>query len=64
VIALSRTIVGSSAECAPFSASSLKKAARIILGGIEIVHMMREDWARFVYNSQLSVAEQFNILAT
>jgi putative transposase len=38
-------------------------SARIILGGIELIHMMRKRQARFAYNPQLTLAEQFEILA-
>jgi transposase-like protein len=38
-------------------------SARVILGGIEMVHMMRKQQAKYVYNPQPSLAEQFNLLA-
>jgi putative transposase len=38
-------------------------SARAILGGIEMVHMMRKGQAKYARNSQLSLAEQFSILA-
>jgi transposase-like protein len=38
-------------------------SARAILGGIEMVHMMRKGQAKCARISQLSLAEQFNILA-
>jgi putative transposase len=38
-------------------------SARAILGGIEMVHMMRKGQARCACRSQLPLAEQFNILA-
>jgi transposase-like protein len=38
-------------------------SARAILSGIEMVHMMRKRQAKYVRSSQLSLAEQFNILA-
>jgi putative transposase len=38
-------------------------SARAILGGIEMVHMMRKGQAKDARSSQLSLAEQFNILA-
>ena len=38
-------------------------SARIILGGIEMVHMMRKGQARYASNSNLSLAEQFERLA-
>jgi transposase-like protein len=37
--------------------------ARVILGGIEIIHMMRKGQAKYAYNSQPSLAEQFELLA-
>ncbi len=38
-------------------------SARAIWSGIEMVHMMRKGQAKYARNSQLSLAEQFNILA-
>jgi transposase-like protein len=38
-------------------------SARAILSGIEMVHMMRKGQAKYDSSSQLSLAEQFNILA-
>jgi transposase-like protein len=38
-------------------------AARVILGGIEMVHMMRKQQAKYACNQPLSLAEQFNRLA-
>jgi putative transposase len=38
-------------------------SARVILSGIEMVHMMRKGQAKYACRSQLSLAEQFNILA-
>jgi transposase-like protein len=38
-------------------------SARVILGGIELVHMMRKGQARYACNSDLSLAEQFEMLA-
>ncbi len=38
-------------------------AANIILSGIELVHMMRKRQARFAFNPNPSLAEQFAILA-
>ena len=38
-------------------------SARVILSGIEMVHMMRKRQAKYACRSQLSLAEQFNILA-
>jgi putative transposase len=37
--------------------------ARVILGGIEMVHMMREQQAKYACIPQPSLAEQFNLLA-
>ncbi len=37
--------------------------ALAILGGIEMVHMMREGQTKYVSSSQLSLAAQFNTLA-
>ncbi|GAA4161906.1 hypothetical protein GCM10023069_08470 [Shinella granuli] len=38
-------------------------SAAIILSGIEMVHMMRKRQARYAYNPNPSLAEQFAILA-
>ncbi|WP_353646083.1 IS6 family transposase [Mesorhizobium sp. WSM2239] len=38
-------------------------SAKIILSGIEMVHMMRKRQARFAFNPDPSIAEQFEILA-
>jgi len=38
-------------------------SARAILGGIEMIHMLRKGQAKYAHNLQLSLAEQFNILA-
>jgi len=37
--------------------------ARVILGGIEMVHMMRKHQAKYACNRQQSLAEQFELLA-
>jgi putative transposase len=37
--------------------------ARVILGGIEMVHMMRKGQAKYARSSNLSLAEQFELLA-
>ena len=37
--------------------------AAVILGGIEMVHMMRKRQARYAFNPAPSIAEQFAILA-
>ena len=38
-------------------------SARVILSGIEMIDMMRKGQAKYACRSQLSLAEQFNILA-
>jgi putative transposase len=38
-------------------------SARVILGGIELVHMMRKQQARYARKRQLSLAKQFDWLA-
>ncbi|MBD2749330.1 IS6 family transposase [Microvirga sp. BT688] len=38
-------------------------SARVILSGIEMVHIMRKGQAKYACRSQLSLSEQFNILA-
>jgi hypothetical protein len=38
-------------------------SARAILGGIEMIHMMRKQQARYACNPQPSLAEQFELLA-
>ena len=38
--------------------------ARVILGGIEMVHMMRKQQAKYACNRPLSLSEQFGMLAT
>jgi transposase-like protein len=37
--------------------------ALVMLGGIEMVHMMRKQQAKYVCNPQPSLVEQFNLLA-
>ena len=37
-------------------------SARIILGGIEMVHMMRKGQAKYARNMNLSLVEQFERL--
>ena len=39
------------------------KSARAILGGIEMVHMMRKQRAKYACNRQPSLAKQFELLA-
>jgi transposase-like protein len=41
-----------------------RASARENLGGIEMVHMMREGQAKFARSPQLSLVEQFSGLAT
>jgi transposase-like protein len=38
-------------------------SARMILGGIEMVHMMRKQQAKYAHNLQPSLAEQFDLVA-
>jgi transposase-like protein len=38
-------------------------SARAVLGGIEMVHMMRKGQAKYACAQQLSLAEQFKLLA-
>jgi transposase-like protein len=38
-------------------------SARVILGGIELIHMMRKQQAKYASRQQLSLAEQFYLLA-
>jgi transposase-like protein len=38
-------------------------SARVILGGIELIHMMRKQQAKYACRQQLSLAEQFHLLA-
>ncbi|WP_134495519.1 IS6 family transposase [Microvirga pakistanensis] len=38
-------------------------SARVILGGIELIHMMRKQQAKYACNQRLSLAEQFERLA-
>ena len=37
--------------------------AKVILGGIEMIHMMRKGQAKYAQNPQPSLAEQFDLLA-
>jgi putative transposase len=37
-------------------------SARVILGGIELIHMMRKQQAKYACNQRLSLAEQFHLL--
>jgi putative transposase len=47
----------------PMLALKLMASARAILGGIEMVHMMRKRQAKYARSSQLSLADQFERLA-
>ena len=47
----------------PMLGFKTQKTADIILSGVELVHMMRKQQARFAYNPAPSLAEQFNTLA-
>lgn len=38
-------------------------SARVILGGIEMIHMMRKQQGKYTCNRQPSLAEQFHMLA-
>jgi putative transposase len=38
-------------------------SARAILSGVEMVHMMRKQQAKYAFNSQPSLTEQFDLLA-
>jgi transposase-like protein len=38
-------------------------SARVILGGIELIHMLRKQQAKYVCSQHLSIAEQFHLLA-
>ncbi len=38
-------------------------SARVILGGIELLHMLRKQQAKYACNQQLSLAEQLEQLA-
>ncbi len=38
-------------------------SARVILSGIEMIHMMRKQQAKYAYSHQLSLAEQIERLA-
>jgi putative transposase len=37
--------------------------ARVILGGIELIHMLRKQQAKYACNQPLSLAKQFHLLA-
>ena len=38
------------------------RSARVILGGIDMIHMMRKQQANYACNPQPSLAEQFELL--
>jgi putative transposase len=38
-------------------------SARVILSGIELIHMMRKQQAKYACSQQLSLTEQFHLLA-
>jgi transposase-like protein len=38
-------------------------SARVILGGIEPIHMMRKQQAKYACSQQMSLAGQFHLLA-
>jgi transposase-like protein len=38
-------------------------SARVILSGIEMIHMMRKGQAKYACNSQPSMVKQFELLA-
>lgn len=54
IIALSR---GAYARC-----SSSKQSAYVILGGIETIHRMGKQQAKYAWHSNLSLAETFEAL--
>ncbi len=37
--------------------------ARVILSGIEMIHMMRKQQAKYAWDRRPSLAEQFDLLA-
>jgi putative transposase len=47
----------------PMMGFKAMKSARVILGGIEMIHMMRKQQAIYARNPQPSLAEQFDLLA-
>jgi transposase-like protein len=47
----------------PMLDSKSMNSARLILGGIEMVHMIRKGQVRCARNSHFSLAEQFEQLA-
>jgi hypothetical protein len=53
------------ADGRPAEATDLEApiTARAILGGIEMIHMMRKQQAKYARNLHPSLAEQFEILA-
>jgi len=55
--------LGSLGRMRPVLGFKSPETASIILSGIELVHMMRKRQARFAFNSDPSLAEQFTVLA-
>ena len=49
--------------CASDARFKSADSARAILSGIEMIHMMRKQQAKYACNQQLSLAEQFHLLA-
>jgi transposase-like protein len=47
----------------PMLGFKLVDSARVILGGIELIHMLRKQQAKCACNRQLSLAGQFHLLA-
>ena len=47
----------------PMLGFNAMNSARVILGGIEMIHMMRKGQTRYAWNPQPSLAEQFDLLA-
>lgn len=47
----------------PMLGFQMVNTARVILGGVELIQMMRKQQARYACNQQPSLAEQFNLLA-
>ena len=46
----------------PMLGFNAMNSARVILGGIEMIHMMRKQQAKYACNGQPSLAEQFHLL--
>jgi putative transposase len=47
----------------PMLGFKMMNSARVILGGIEMIHMMRKGQATYARNPQLSLADQFDRVA-